>query len=243
MRGRHAAPWHLPDAASRITLEPGSFPPPASPGFCGTTSSSAALPARPAPRESSGWRVPRHRLDFRCCSRPPLPCVLPPPSRRNRPVHASFASRSMAASPVRMAGQFPRLQFRGLLGVHSRCGPAWSLNRPRQPSLGAVQTTSLPPSCAPIAAGWNDRCWAASAPAGGHCVAGNRNFPIPGNLKLRTWRLRRPPTSVGGTTASRYLPPVGHGRSAARPHASRGSRMADATPCRHPQVDCNAIVA
>ena len=145
--------------------------------------------------------------------------------------------------PVRMAGQFPRLQFRGLLGVHSRCGPAWSLNRPRQPSLGAVQTMSLPPSCAPIAAGWNDRCWAASAPAAGHCVAGNRDFPIPGNPKLHPWRLRRPLTSTGGTMASRYLPPVGHGRSAERPHASRGSRMADATPCRHPQVDCNAIVA
>ena len=186
MRGRHVAPWHLPDAASRITLEPGLLP-----------STAVARPPRyykplrhpagPAgPSRGSGWRVPHHRQDFPCCSRPPLPCMQPPLPRRNRPVHASFAARSMVAFPVSMAGQLPRLQFRGLLGVHSRCSPHSRRTAQGGPSPGVLQTTSLPPSSAPIATGWNDRCWAAFAPAGGPCVAGNRNFPIPGNLKLHT---------------------------------------------------------
>ena len=64
-----------------------------------------------------------HRQGFPCCNHPPLPCVPPPLPRRSRPVRASTSSRPMAAFPVIQAGRPPRCPFRGLLGVHSRCGP------------------------------------------------------------------------------------------------------------------------
>ena len=73
----------------------------------------------------AGFRLVRahHRQGFPCCHRPPLPCVPPPLPRRSRSVLASPASRPLAAFPVIQAGRPPRCPFRGLLGVHSRCGP------------------------------------------------------------------------------------------------------------------------
>ena len=64
-----------------------------------------------------------HRQGFPCCNHPPLPCVPPPLPRRSRPVRASPSSRPMAAFPAIQAGRPPRCPFRGLLSVHSRCGP------------------------------------------------------------------------------------------------------------------------
>ena len=101
----------------------GPFPPPALPGFISTTGLSATPTGPACPSRESGWRVPRHRRGFPCCVHPPLPCVPPPLPRRNRPVRASLASRPMPAFPVLPAGRLPHHEFRGLLGVHSRCGP------------------------------------------------------------------------------------------------------------------------
>ena len=64
-----------------------------------------------------------HRQGFPCCHRPPLPCVPPPLPRRSQSVRASPSSRPMAAFPAIQAGRPPRCPFRGLLSVHSRCGP------------------------------------------------------------------------------------------------------------------------
>ena len=100
----------------------GSFPPPALPGLCGTTSPSATLPARPGPRGFPvGACAPPTGLPVLPTSSPP--CVPPPLPRRNRPVLASLASRPMAAFPGSLAGRFPPCAFRGLLGLHSRYGP------------------------------------------------------------------------------------------------------------------------
>ena len=80
-------------------------------------------PARPDPHGLSVGTVPRRRQGFPCCVHSPLPCVPPPIPRRNRPVLPSLASRPVAAFPVLWAGRLPHSTFRGLLGVHSRCGP------------------------------------------------------------------------------------------------------------------------
>ena len=90
--------------------------------FRGIAGLSATLPARPA---LAGFRLTRarHRQGFPCCYRLPLPCVPPSLPRRSRPVRASLASRPVAAFPVIRAGRPPHRPFRGLLNVHSRCGP------------------------------------------------------------------------------------------------------------------------
>ena len=73
----------------------------------------------------TGFRLVRahHRQGFPCCSHPPLPCVPPPIPRRDRPVRLSLTSRPVAAFPNVRAGRLPHSRFRGLLSVHSRCGP------------------------------------------------------------------------------------------------------------------------
>ena len=45
--------------------------------------------------------------------------------------------------------------------------PAGSLSRPRRPVVEVLQSKLLPPSTAPIATGWSDRCRAGFAPAEG----------------------------------------------------------------------------
>ena len=73
----------------------------------------------------SGFRLVRahHRQGFPCCIHSPPTCVPPPIPRRNRLVRPSLASLPMAAFPVLPSGRLPHYPFRGLLGVHSRCGP------------------------------------------------------------------------------------------------------------------------
>ena len=85
----------------------------------------SATPTGPAcPSRGSGWCVPHHRQGFPCCSHPPLPCVPPPIPRRDQPVRLSLTSRPVAAFPKAVpAGRLPHSRFRGLLSVHSRCGP------------------------------------------------------------------------------------------------------------------------
>ena len=61
--------------------------------------------------------------DFPCCTVDLYPCVLPPLPRWTRRLLLTLASAPPTAFPVVMAGRHPRWIFRGLLGVHSRCGP------------------------------------------------------------------------------------------------------------------------
>ena len=97
----------------------------------------------------------------------PCACVPPPLPRRNRPVHVSLASRSVATFAVIRAARLPRYPFRGLLSVHSRCD-ARTLAKPplAARSIEVLQTMSLPPSSAPIATGWSDSCRTGLPPAG-----------------------------------------------------------------------------
>src|ERR1019366_4205090 len=52
-----------------------------------------------------------------------IPRVLPPLPRWDREVRVSLATPATSAFPVIRAGRLPHWSFRGLLGVHSRCGP------------------------------------------------------------------------------------------------------------------------
>ena len=127
---------------------------------------SATLPARPDPHGLSVGVCHATGQGFPCCVHSPLPHMPPPLPRRNRSVLASPASRPLAAFPASVMGRLPHHSFRGLLGVHFALWPAWSLSRPWWPFvIGVLQPMSLPPSSAPTATGWGDRCRAGFAPA------------------------------------------------------------------------------
>ena len=117
------SPVPIPLPPSCAPLEPRPFPPPALPRFPGTTGLSATPNGPACPSQAAGGHAPYHRRGFPCCVHPPPPCVPPPLPRRNRSVLVSLASRPMTAFPVSQAGRLPHHPFRGLLGVHSRCGP------------------------------------------------------------------------------------------------------------------------
>jgi hypothetical protein len=81
--------------------------------------------------------------------------MLSPIPRRNRGVHISLSSPTMAAFPDFWAGRLPHCVFRGLLSVHSRYG------------LHTCQVTFMTfytggfsrfvtSTTAPIATGWSD---------------------------------------------------------------------------------------
>ena len=99
-----------------------SCPLPALPGFPGIAGLSAALPARPAP----------HGVPVDACPPPTGFPVLPPsPSSMRAAVitPAETAGARIARFPADgslprySTGRPPRCPFRGLLDVHSRCGP------------------------------------------------------------------------------------------------------------------------
>ena len=110
----------------------GSFPPPALPGLRGTTSPSATLPARPAPRG----------VPVGMCAPPTgLPVLLPPPSsmRAAATTPAEPAGAYVAHFPAR--GSLPRKTGGAASALRvSRPArrslalrPVWSLGRPRRP--------------------------------------------------------------------------------------------------------------
>lgn len=106
-----------------VSLEQGSFPRPALPGVISPTSPSATL-KRLARLLTQRWLAVRTATPqgFPCCYCLPLSCMPSSIPRRNRWVHVSLTSPSMAAFPEFPAGQLPRYPFRGLLDVHSRYG-------------------------------------------------------------------------------------------------------------------------
>ena len=74
----------------------------------------------------------------------PCPRVLPSLPRRNPRVRFSLASPGAAAFPVIGAGRLPHWPFRGLLDVHSRCGPRGPLTLFRAFSQSASDHLSPP---------------------------------------------------------------------------------------------------
>ena len=154
-----------PFALSAFLSNQGSFPPPALPGFCGSTSPSATLPARPAP----------HGVPVGVCAPPTgLPVLLPSPSSMRaaattpaEPADARVARFPAGGSlPRQKGGSASALLVSGPAQRSLALQPAWSLSRPRRPRyIGVLQAMSLPPSPAPIATGWSDSCRAGFAPA------------------------------------------------------------------------------
>jgi hypothetical protein len=118
---------HLTFAPSEAHSKSGSFPPPALPGFVGTTTLSVFRTDR----------LLATTLEARPPSVPDLPQLLrslSPHAVLNTPVEPTSAfigaSWSGAAFPDSQAGRLPRLYFRGLLKLHSRyglrtCSPAF----------------------------------------------------------------------------------------------------------------------
>src|SRR5260370_19938787 len=105
--------------------------------------------------------------------------MLSPIPRRNRKVHISLSSPTMAAFPDFWAGRLPHCVFRGLLSVHSRYG------------LHTCQVTYMTlytggfsrfvaSAAAPIATGWSDLAGRDSHPL--------RNRAFARRTKNRTFR-------------------------------------------------------
>ena len=124
----------------------GSFPPPALPGFTGTTTLSATPGGRFRASRHHRWPAPLASLPkgLPVLHTTPLSHMPSPLPRRNRWVPASFASPTAAAFPEIQAGRLPHCPFRGLLSVHCTLRPV-RLPSPYGPSTPEASTGSLPP--------------------------------------------------------------------------------------------------
>ena len=143
----------------------GSFPPPALPGFTGTTTLSATPRGRFRASRHHRWPAPpaSHPKGLPVLHTTPLSHMPSPLPRRNRWVLSSFASPTAAAFPEIQAGRLPHCPFRGLLSVHCTLRPM------RSPSpLRTLYTRSfdrfVSSTAVPIATGWNDICRVGFAP-------------------------------------------------------------------------------
>src|SRR5450631_3121609 len=115
-------PISCPSLLVASVLNQGPFPPPALPGFGGTTGLSV-IPRRPAyPSPASGWSSPTTQWDFPCCAR--FPCVHAVATTPVQPLAALPCSSVQwcQPSPVWQPGRPAHRPFRGLLGVHTRYG-------------------------------------------------------------------------------------------------------------------------
>jgi hypothetical protein len=93
------------------------------PGFSGNTSLSAT-PKRPAcPSRASGWSSLTTLWGFPCCVR--FPCVRAAATTPVQRLGVVFAhlTQPYQPSPKPLSARPAHRPFRGLLGVHSRCGP------------------------------------------------------------------------------------------------------------------------
>jgi len=118
-----SSPIPLSSAASKAHQKQGPFPPPALPGFNGTTSLSATHRARPVPR---GLPVDPHARSRDRASRVAstsllYACHRQYPGGISECVRRSLARRQQP-SPKSRSGRLPHHPFRDLLDVHSRYG-------------------------------------------------------------------------------------------------------------------------
>ena len=99
--------------------------------------------------------IPDHAWGFPCCVR--FPCVhaaASTPVQRPGVILAQL-TRPYQPSPVRRPGRPAHRPFRGLLGVHSRCGLTLARSPIRDPLIEGFShfVTSL---TAPFASGWSE---------------------------------------------------------------------------------------
>ena len=127
-----------------LTWNRGPFPPPALPGFDGTTSLSATPHGPACPSRESSWEAYRPPLGF--------PVLRPISVYRHAvaltpvgpPVRFARQARTTAAFPLPLRGRLPQQLFRGLLGVHVSYGlPA--RGAPKGPFPSKAPAASLPP--------------------------------------------------------------------------------------------------
>src|SRR6202022_4669532 len=101
-------------------LNCGPFPPPALPGFSGTTNLSAT-PGRPAcPSRASGWSSLATPWDFPCCVR--FPCVHAVATTPAQRLGVLFAllHPAVSAFPERVVGSTCALSFSRCYGAAAR---------------------------------------------------------------------------------------------------------------------------
>ena len=124
---RRVTPISSPSSLPAFALNQGSFPPPALPGFSGTTSPSAT-PSRPAcPSRASGWSCARPRDGVSRVACAFLVCMLSPLPRRSDWASCfAHPSQSNQPSPIGCSGRPAHRPFRGLLSVHITLRPAHS---------------------------------------------------------------------------------------------------------------------
>ena len=115
-------PISRPSLLPALILNQGPFPPPALPGFIGTTSLSAT-PQRPAlPSRASGWSSrPRHGAS-RVAYVVLVYMLSPLPRHSDERYHFAQSVSSYQPSPIGLPGRPVHCPFRGLLSVHSRYG-------------------------------------------------------------------------------------------------------------------------
>ena len=146
-----------------------SFPPPALPGFNGTTGPPPPRTAQPHPR---GLPVGEHDpppSGFPVLHRCPYACMPSPLPRRNRWLHTPPSSPTMAAFPDIRTGRLPHSIFRGLLSVHSHYGlHARRVTKMTRYIVGfdALVTSFI----ATIATGWSDLCRVGLTPTERPCL-------------------------------------------------------------------------
>ena len=121
-------PISRPSLRPALILNQGPFPPPALPGFDGTTSLSVTAQRPDLPSRASGWSSPTTPRGFPCCvCRPCVHAVATTPAQRRAVLPCSIRS-VVSAFPERVVGSacassFSRLaqRSRTLRPAHSRC--------------------------------------------------------------------------------------------------------------------------
>src|SRR5262249_32597347 len=106
-----------------FALNQGPFPPPALPGFVGTTDLSDSPGGPACPSRASGWpsRGPPPGVSRVAPDLPVQACRRPyPGGNAGSPV--ARLSAASAAFPTPLLGRLPHFLFRGLLGVHACYG-------------------------------------------------------------------------------------------------------------------------
>jgi len=140
-----SSPISRPSPLPALPFNQGPFPPPPLRGFIGTTGLSAARrgpEASLAGLRSAVTRGRRYGLPVFTPAPSFRPAAAPTPAGPRGPGRSQ--PRAASAFPEEQAGRLLRCMFRGLLGVHSRCGrPARGV--PWGPFPPKASTASLPP--------------------------------------------------------------------------------------------------
>jgi hypothetical protein len=147
-------------------LSAAHFPPPALPGFSGTTNLSAT-PGRPAcPSRASGWSSLNHASGFPVLRTLSLcTCCRQYPGAAAERIALAHFTQPYQPSPIWQSGRPAHCPFRGLLGVHSRYGLHTRAVTVYRDPLSEGFSHFVTSMTAPVASGWSG-CRVGLAPTG-----------------------------------------------------------------------------